>query len=197
MPLPRRGAKKGVRVALRGFTLVELVVVIVVAGVLMATALPFWRGETGFEERGFRDETAAALRYAQKAAVAARRQVCVNFTANGLTARIHQTFGVTDCADGNTTPLCAPLAHGSGPMSSGGCPAGDPCNINGSSLCQLRVSPPDSVVLSYSAANSTNMTFPGALTFSPLGRPGRGVTIAVSGLINMPVIVEAETGYVH
>ncbi len=81
----------------RGFSLVELIVTIVVAGILAATVLPRFGGKHGFEERGLRDETAAALRYAQKSAIASRRLVCVAFTANSLSARVATNFADVNC----------------------------------------------------------------------------------------------------
>lgn len=54
----------------RGFTLVELVTVILLLGILSAVALPRFFDATAFNSRGFYDEMAGAARYAQKLAVA-------------------------------------------------------------------------------------------------------------------------------
>ena len=63
----------------RGFTLVELIMVIVIMGVLAVYAAPRMFSNADFYARGFHDETLALLRYAQKTAIAQRRMVCVNF----------------------------------------------------------------------------------------------------------------------
>ncbi len=69
----------------QGFTLIELIMVLVMLGVLAVFAAPrvFNRGD--FEARGFHDQTLSTLRYAQKTAIAQRRVVCVAFTANTVT----------------------------------------------------------------------------------------------------------------
>ena len=52
-----------------GYTLVELVVVMTIAGILSATVAPKFFSQQSFAERGYADELAAALRATQKTAV--------------------------------------------------------------------------------------------------------------------------------
>lgn len=69
----------------RGFTMVELILVIVIAGILAAVAAPRMLGRTGFDTRGFADQLAATVRFAQKLAVAQHTDVYVRLTASDAT----------------------------------------------------------------------------------------------------------------
>ncbi|HEY0855722.1 MAG TPA: GspH/FimT family pseudopilin [Albitalea sp.] len=89
----------------RGFTLPELVIVLVLTGILAVVAIPRMSDPGGFAARGARDYVASGLRYAQKSAVAMRRNVCVNVGASAL-AVTYATAGGSGqpCAPGNTLP---------------------------------------------------------------------------------------------
>lgn len=67
-----------------GFTLVELITVLAVAAILAAVAAPRFFNRLSFEERGFYDQSVAAVRYAQRVAIAERRSVFVVIGANFL-----------------------------------------------------------------------------------------------------------------
>jgi MSHA pilin protein MshC len=68
-----------------GFTLIELILVIVVLSILSATALPRFFNNQGFNERVLFDDTLNAVRYAQKLAVATGCTTRFTVSANSFT----------------------------------------------------------------------------------------------------------------
>lgn len=67
-----------------GYTLAELIAVLVIVGVVAAIAAPRFFDTMSFEVRSYSDRTLAMLRYGQKIAIAQRRNVFVCFTATSV-----------------------------------------------------------------------------------------------------------------
>lgn len=151
----------------RGFTLIELITVMVLIGVLSVYAVPRMIDTVSFFARGFHDETLALLRYAQKAAIAQRRTVCVAFTGSSASLSIASQPAVASCDTALTgpkgeTPATVTAKTG---VSYSGTPTG--FNFNGQGQ------PVDSSGVALVATQ----------------------TIAIVNASN--VMVEAGTGYVH
>ena len=80
-----------------GFTVMELVTVIIIAGVLAVVAIPRFTRST-FDDAQLYDETLAALHYAQRAAMAYQRTVCVTFSGgNQLSLTYASGYGSSTC----------------------------------------------------------------------------------------------------
>jgi len=114
---------------MRGFTLIELVVVLVIAGILATVVGPRFFGNPTFSQRGYADELASALRLAQKTAVASDCQAEVNVTAAGYAVAQQAAAGNTcNPADaGWSTPVVAldgAAAQDSAPANVGVSPTG-------------------------------------------------------------------------
>lgn len=116
----------------RGFTLVELIMVLVLLGVLAVYAVPRVLNTGDFFARGFHDQSLAYLRYAQKTAIAQRRTVCVAFSPNSITLTIANAAAVNNCAN----PLRGPNGDLVLVARAGIAYAGAPVNFNFDALGQ-------------------------------------------------------------
>jgi len=95
-----------------GYSLVELVVVISIAGVLAAYIAPrFWTQQT-FSDRGYVDELAAALRSTQKAAVITGCAAQLTLSPSSYAARQQAPAG--NACNPNDTTWSTPLLSADG-----------------------------------------------------------------------------------
>lgn len=76
-----------------GFTLPELVATLVIIGIMAAVVVPRFASRSDFDAFGFAEQTRAGLRFAQKTAIAKRRQVCVAIAGNSLSLSFATNFG--------------------------------------------------------------------------------------------------------
>lgn len=156
-----------------GFTLVEMVGVLIIVGILAVAALPRFFDKQIFENRGFHDELLSALRYAQKSAVAQRRSVCVAFGANSATLRIASASSDAPVANRYTCDKDLRSPTGAAPFV---------------------VTAPSGV--SFAVA-------PTSFLFNSLGQPvnAAGVAVATQTIqvsdTGRSIIIETDTGYVH
>jgi MSHA pilin protein MshC len=89
----------------RGFTLVELVVVMVLLGILAMVAVPRLSGIgiASFNSMGFADRLIESVRYAQKQAIAKRRNVCITFSSGSASFTFASIGGATQPCNTNLT----------------------------------------------------------------------------------------------
>lgn len=151
----------------KGFTLIELIMVIVILGVLAVVAIPRFNGDV-FTGRGLHDETMATLRFAQKTAIAQRRTVCVTVNPDGIT----MTMFVANPIPAATT--CATATAAQAPPLTSPLPRPD-VNRRGTGLVGS-ISP---------------------FQFTPLGSTDQAAAVTITVANSTPITVEPGTGYIH
>lgn len=152
-----------------GFTLVELVVVILLVSILAVVAVPKLNTRT-FDTVGFYQEVLSAVRYAQKEAVAKRRVVCVTLGGNSVTVRFAKNTASFICDTDLTSPRGV-----------------SPFTVTASS----------GVTLSSSPSIGTFYFDPLGRPLDAAGVSSLQRTITITGDGTQSFIVETETGYVH
>lgn len=148
--------------------MVELIVVMVLAGILAAYAMPKVSGALGARDDAWHDSLQGALRFAQKGAVARRRLTCVTITATTVTVSSAAVNPATSC----TTTINGP--NGSATFAS---------STNSSSATNV------------SPAGTIYFQPDGRVTTDGAGSTSSDRTITMSGAAT--ITVYGETGYVE
>lgn len=86
---------------MHGFTLVELITVMVIVGILAVAVLPRFFTVSTFEDRGSADQVKALLKFAQKTAIAQHTNIAVDI------AQSTPPDCTTTLCNSTTTPSCA------------------------------------------------------------------------------------------
>lgn len=179
-----------------GFTMVELITVIVLIGILGGIGYSRLADTTSFSNRSYADQAKSIIRYAQKLAITQNRAVFVQSQPNG--------FAVCFAAG---CPGGASLAFAPGGSNSGSAATRAYCLDSGTYvanwMCEGR---PNTGITVTSDTTRPEFGATGSFSFDGLGRPynndGSAFTtpmtlLFTSGAITNSVTIEAETGYVH
>lgn len=161
-----------------GFTLVELILVLILVGILSLYALPRFFDRNTFDTRAFSDEARAMVRYAQKTAIAQNRPVFVNFSSG----RIALCFDAA-C----TNPVRAPSSR----------PAVAACASSTTWMCEAL--PADVVIAPANQIfylNALGRPFKSGDVDPNSSFTLLAITLTGSGF-NSTITIEPETGYVH
>lgn len=153
---------------IRGFSLIELLTVMILLAIMSFVAIPHFNDRKPFDTRGFYDESVAMLQYAQRMALAKRRTVCVALTATTITLTVHSVAGSVAACD-NATPLTGPL--GENPF--------------------VRTAPSGVTLATTPATSSFRFDALGRPNFAAQ------LDVQVVGDTTYDIFIEPETGYVH
>jgi MSHA pilin protein MshC len=180
-----------------GFTMVELIVVIVLIGILGAIAGSRLFDNQVFEARAYADQSRSLIRYAQKLAIAQNRAVFVRSTPNG--------FAVCFIA---TCATAADLAQAPGSSNNGSTATREFCvGANGQYVANWACLGRPATVVIASTVQRAEMAANGFFYFDRAGRPFNSSDTGAStftrltlnfssGAQTATLNVEAETGYV-
>ena len=156
-----------------GFTLVELIVVMVLIGIIAAVGIPKLMSDNSTEASAFGNQVVSALRYAGKSAVAHRRLVCAKVAVRSVALTISSSAIGTDGAT--------------------------PCDKNLQALSGDLYATTDTDISAGGLIGNLYVQPDGTVTSDQDGSvPARGdITITAQGKVLRTIQVEGSTGYVN
>ena len=176
-----------------GFTMVELIVVMILIGILGAIGAARFFSRTGFDAAAFAEQSAAMLRYAQKLAIAQNRPVFIQASAQGIALCYS---AASPCASADR--VASPAGTNSGNAATRAF-----CVSGGTYLPAW-----DCEGVPANTTMTLGQAALGTFSFNGLGRPYRGTdggdssftgqTLTINGdALARTISVEQETGYVY
>lgn len=149
-----------------GFSILEIVMVLVIIGIL---SIVVGSRLMSADALGYAEQTRESLRFAQKSAIAKRRNVCVTFKGNVLTLTLATNPG-----------------------------AASPCDIDLLNPAGNRLNPAGNGAFQQTAPGGLTVADV-KFSFDSQGRPSAAqkLVITESGSSSTPIVIEAETGYVR
>lgn len=101
--MQRNGSRSSISL---GYTLIEVIATIVIAGILTAVTAPRFLDNRSLAERGYIDELSSSLRYAQRVAIASECHVSFTIDAAGYSAWLRASEAACDSGTGAfSTPI--------------------------------------------------------------------------------------------
>lgn len=158
----------------RGFTTVELIIVMVLIGVIAAFGIPRLMSDNTMAAGAFGNHVVSALRMAQHQAVAHRRVVCASVAADGVDLRIATAPGPSDCVQALAGFTVADFRAGAADVAASGSLVGATIFFH-----------PDGTI--HSNADGT----------APVDAGNGDIAIAAGGRTVRTIRLRGETGYVE
>jgi MSHA pilin protein MshC len=174
----RRNATSGYEA---GFTLVEMISMLIIMGILAAVAIPRFFNRQTFDARIFFDQTQSMMRYAQKLAIAQNRNVHVRLDGASF-AFCFNAFAADGSCDNQVPPPAGANSGSAATLAA--------CGNSNTWFCEAIPAG-----IAYMATPSASSFF-----FNALGQPSTSgkldITLSSGGALRH-IFVEHDTGYVH